>query len=96
MAISQSSRVTPLQEVSTRVVDYLLTRQRANQASMRPPPGLLYKLNIDGAWAKATGIGGMSIVIKDAKGMFIAGMAKEIPFMRSSQMVEAIALREGL
>ncbi|KAK9279176.1 hypothetical protein L1049_012854 [Liquidambar formosana] len=60
------------------------------------PPGLLYKLYIDGAWAKATGIGGMGIVIRSAKGIFIAGMAKKIPFMRSAQMVETIALREGL
>lgn len=42
------------------------------------------------------GIREVGIVIRDEHGMFIAGMAKKFQHMGSAQMVEALALSEGL
>ncbi|KAK9281023.1 hypothetical protein L1049_003915 [Liquidambar formosana] len=61
-----------------------------------PPTGSLFKINADGAWVVKDNVGGVGIVIRNGDGMFIAGMAKKFQYMGSAQMVEALALREGL
>ncbi|KAK9277999.1 hypothetical protein L1049_027556 [Liquidambar formosana] len=61
-----------------------------------PSIGSLFKINTDGAWVAKDGIGGVGIVIRDERGMFIAGMAKKLWYMGSAQIAEALALREGL
>ncbi|KAK9282325.1 hypothetical protein L1049_005239 [Liquidambar formosana] len=62
----------------------------------QPPPTSLFKLNFDGAWIESDGMEGASIVIRDPYGLFIAGMAKKLKYVRSVQMVEALAMREGI
>ncbi|KAK9288986.1 hypothetical protein L1049_017457 [Liquidambar formosana] len=58
--------------------------------------GSLLKINTDGAWMTKGDIGGVGMVIRDERGLFIVGIAKRFQHMSSAQMVEATALREGI
>ncbi|KAK9288149.1 hypothetical protein L1049_016597 [Liquidambar formosana] len=55
-----------------------------------------YKVNVDGTRCRSSKNGGVGIVIRKEKGESMAGLAKRYPHLASAEMVEAMAIREGL
>ncbi|XP_024164093.1 uncharacterized protein LOC112171090 [Rosa chinensis] len=60
-----------------------------------PPTEPLIKVNVDGAWDKNTTSSGSGVIIRDARGKFIAGSSRSY-IAGSIIEAEAIALVDGL
>ncbi|XP_024178797.1 uncharacterized protein LOC112184787 [Rosa chinensis] len=59
-----------------------------------PPVGCL-KLNIDGAFVKETGAGGVGLVLRDSFGQFLLGKGKSMFGLLSAEHAELLACKEA-
>ena len=59
---------------------------------LTPPPGC-YKVNYDGVVFAETMEAGLGIIIRDDRGLPMVSFSQKVPFLRSSGVVEAMALR---
>jgi len=84
------------QEDFKGVVAYSHLKQQPPNVGWVAPPLDTYKINVDGATARARGMSSTGVVIQDSKGMDIAARSKVLNGSYDAEVTEALAVEEGI
>ena len=71
-------------------------KQQAPDIGWAAPPPETYKINVDGAMARAGGRSSVGVVIRDSGGMLVAAACKVLNGNYDAAVSEAFAVVEGI
>ena len=74
----------------------LATPRPASSSCWSPPPHGVYKINVDGASSNLDGSSSIGVIIRDCKGDTIAALCKPLQSHFSAELVEILALEQGI